>query len=163
MAAMQQLVLVVDDEPVLCKVLAGHLAQAKIANATAPSAESALDTINERDVAVVLTDLKMPGMSGLDLLAKVHEIDPTIQVILMTAHGSDEVGSKAFELGAASYVRKPFDRDEILFTVRAALAKHAAARPEAFSTPTREEMASASPSMKAVLDLVAKVAPTNST
>ena len=162
MSLMPPLVLVVDDEPVLCKVLAGHLDQAKIASVTAPTGESALDIVNERDVAVVLTDLKMPGMSGLDLLAKVREIDPTIQVILMTAHGSDEVGAKAFELGAASYVRKPFDRDEILFTVRAALSKHAAARPEAFSSPTGEAMTAVSPNMKAVLDLVAKIAPTNS-
>jgi DNA-binding NtrC family response regulator len=105
----------------------------------------------------------MPGMDGLELLRRTREIDPSIQVILMTAHGSEEVGAKAFELGAASYVRKPFDRDEILFHVRAALSKREALPPDAFASPTASEMVAGSPGMKSVLELVAKVAPTNST
>ncbi|MBI2931809.1 MAG: sigma-54-dependent Fis family transcriptional regulator [Planctomycetes bacterium] len=155
-------VLVVDDEPAMCKVLTGILAQERIPCVSASSGEAALEILNTREVAVVISDLKMPGMDGLELLGKALEIDPTTQVILITAHGTAEIGQKAWELGAAGYVRKPFERDEIVFEVRRALGKHEAARPEA-SGPVLGGMIGRSPKMKEVQDLIAKVAPTSST
>jgi DNA-binding NtrC family response regulator len=153
-------VLLVDDEPAMLKVLAGLLAQEKIATLTAPHAEAALRLLHAEDVGVLVTDLAMPGMDGLQLLEAALRIDPALQVILITAHGTDEVGRRAWELGAAGYVRKPFDRDEILFEVRRALSK-AEAGAEVAENP--DLMVGRSAPMKEVFALVERVAPTSST
>ncbi len=159
MSAMSK-VLVVDDEPAMVKVLSGFLAQEKIPCAAASSGEQALRVLHAEDVAVIVTDLRMPGMDGLELLERALGVDPSLQVILITAHGTAEVGQRAWEKGAAGYVRKPFDRDEILFEVRRALDKR-----EAGGEPAEPpgEMVGASAKMKEVHALVARVAPTSST
>jgi DNA-binding NtrC family response regulator len=153
-------VLVVDDEPAMLKILSGFLAQEKIPCVTAPSGEAALRVLHAEDVGVIVTDLKMTGMDGLQLLEHALAIDPSLQVILMTAHGTEEVGRRAWETGAAGYVRKPFDRDEILFEVRRALDKVKAGAEPAESPG---EMVGQAGPMKEVYSLVAKVAPTSST
>jgi DNA-binding NtrC family response regulator len=153
-------VLVVDDEPAMVKVLSGFLAQEKIPHVAAPNGEAALRVLHAEDVGVVVTDLKMPGMDGLQLLEHALHIDPSLQVILITAHGTAEVGQRAWEMGAAGYVRKPFDRDEILFEIRRALDKCQAAGEVA---ETQGAMVGQSPPMKEVYALVARVAPTSST
>jgi len=153
-------VLVVDDEPAMVKVLSGFLAQEKIPHVTAPHAEEALRVLHAEDVGVIVTDLKMPGMDGLQLLERSLAVDPSLQVILITAHGTSEIGQRAWEAGAAGYVRKPFDRDEILFEVRRALDKLQAQGEVAESTG---DMVGGSPAIKEVLALVARVAPTSST
>ncbi|HYF01500.1 MAG TPA: sigma-54 dependent transcriptional regulator, partial [Planctomycetota bacterium] len=154
-------VLVVDDEPAMLKVLSGFLAQEKIPSVTAPSGEAALSLLHTEDVGVIVTDLRMEGMDGLELLERALRVDPALQVILMTAHGTDDVGRRAWELGAAGYVRKPFDRDEILFEVRRALDKAAVGGAVAAETPGG--MVGSSKALKEVLSVVGKVAPTNST
>jgi DNA-binding NtrC family response regulator len=153
-------VLIVDDEPAMVKVLAGFLAQEKIAHVTAPSGEAALKALHAEDVGVLVTDLRMPGIDGLQLLEHALHIDPALQVILITAHGTAEVGQRAWEMGAAGYVRKPFDRDEILFEIRRALDKVQAAGDVAESSG---DMVGRSAGMKEVLALVGRVAPTGST
>ncbi len=153
-------VLVVDDEPAMVKVLSGFLAQERIPCASASSGEEALRVLHGQDVAVIVTDLKMPGMDGLQLLERALAVDPSLQVILITAHGTAEVGHRAWEMGAAGYVRKPFDRDEILFEVRRALDRREAGG-EVAETPG--EMVGQSAGMKEVYALVARVAPTSST
>ena len=159
MAAMPK-VLVVDDEPAMVKVLSGFLAQEKIPCVAAPTGEAALRVLHAEDVGVIVTDLKMPGMDGLQLLEHALNIDPSLQVILITAHGTSEIGQRAWELGAAGYVRKPFDRDEILFEIRRALDKVAAAGEVAESAG---EMVGQSGCMKEIFSMVARVAPTSST
>jgi DNA-binding NtrC family response regulator len=153
-------VLVVDDEPSMVKVLSGFLAQEKIPCVTASSGEAALKVLHAEDIGVIVTDLKMTGMDGLQLLEHALNIDRSLQVILMTAHGTAEVGQRAWEMGAAGYVRKPFDRDEILFEVRRALDRTQAGG-EVAETPG--EMVGQSPPMKDIYAMVARVAPTSST
>ncbi len=153
-------VLVVDDEPAMVKVLSGFLAQEKIPHVAAPSGEAALKVLHAEDIGVIVTDLKMTGMDGLQLLEHALHIDPALQVILITAHGTAEVGQRAWEMGAAGYVRKPFDRDEILFEIRRALDKVQAAGEVAESAG---DMVGQSPSIREVFALVARVAPTGST
>jgi two-component system, NtrC family, response regulator AtoC len=153
-------VLVVDDEPSMVKVLTGLLSQEKIPCVSASSGEAALRVLHAEDVGVIVTDLKMTGMDGLQLLEHALNIDPAVQVILITAHGTDEIGQRAWEMGAVGYVRKPFDRDEILFEVRRALSK-AEAGAEAAESPG--DMVGQSGPLKDVHSLVAKVAPTSST
>ena len=153
-------VLVVDDEPSMVKVLTGFLDQEKIPCLSAPSGEAALRILHAEDVGVLVTDLKMTGMDGLQLLEHALNIDPSLQVILMTAHGTSEVGQRAWEMGAAGYVRKPFDRDEILFEVRRALDRVKAGGEAAEGSG---EMVGQSAPMKEVYAMVARIAPTSST
>src|SRR5688572_20975238 len=153
-------VLVVDDEPSMVKVLTGLLSQEKIPCVSASSGEAALRVLHAEDVGVIVTDLKMTGMDGLQLLEHALNIDPAVQVILITAHGTDEIGRRAWEMGAVGYVRKPFDRDEILFEVRRALSK-AEAGAEVAESPG--DMVGRSGPMKDVHSMVARIAPTSST
>jgi DNA-binding NtrC family response regulator len=153
-------VLVVDDEPAMVKVLSGFLAQEKIPCVTAPSGEAALRVLHAEDVGVIVTDLKMTGMDGLQLLEHALNIDRSLQVILITAHGTAEIGQRAWEMGAAGYVRKPFDRDEIVFEVRRALDRVQAGG-EVADQPG--EMVGQSAPMKDVYAMVSRVAPTSST
>jgi DNA-binding NtrC family response regulator len=160
--AEQARVLVVDDDPVLRKVLQGMLAQDGIPSLSAGSAPEALAAIDRHEIAVMVTDLKMPGMDGLELLERALAIDPSLQAILVTAHGTAEVAARAWELGACGYVRKPFERDEIAFEIRRALDIQERASPEAMALTSGDMIGSSAP-MREVRALVAKVAPTSST
>ncbi len=84
----------------------------------ASSAEEGLEQIRERrDIDVVLTDLKMPGMDGVALLREIKLLDPRIEVVLMTGYGSIKNAIEAMKHGAADYITKPFDTNELLMTV----------------------------------------------
>ena len=151
-------VLVVDDDLAVSKVLAALLAQAGITCRQVPDAPSALEALRARPVDVVLTDLRMPGPSGVDLLEAIVARWPEVPVILLTAHGNVGVAVEAMKKGAADFLLKPFDREEILFTVR----KHLAAARH-HDRPPRPEVpmgavASTSPQMHEVDDLVRRAA-----
>jgi two-component system response regulator AtoC len=151
-------VLVVDDDPAVSKVLAALLAQAGITCRQVPDAPGALEALRARPVDVVLTDLRMPGPSGVDLLEAIVARWPEVPVILLTAHGNVGVAVEAMKKGAADFLLKPFDREEILFTVRKHLA---AARHQ--DRPPRSEVAmgavaSTSHQMHEVDDLVRRAA-----
>ncbi|MGC4120736.1 MAG: sigma-54 dependent transcriptional regulator [Myxococcales bacterium] len=115
-------VLVVDDDAAVSRVLGALLTQAGIPATIAASGEQALAVLAAQPVDVVVTDLKMPGMSGLDLLSKVQEQWPETPVVLITAHGTVATAVEAMKKGAADFVQKPFERDEILYVVKKALA-----------------------------------------
>ena len=154
-------VLVVDDDPAVGKVLAALLAQAGIGCSHVPHAGAALEALRRQPVDVVVTDLRMPGTTGLELLDEIAQRWPEIPVILLTAHGSVGVAVDAMKRGAADFLLKPFDREEILFTVRKqiAAARHADGQP----TPTPTEAAagsvgSSSQDMREVQDLIRRAA-----
>jgi two-component system, NtrC family, response regulator AtoC len=156
-------VLVVDDDPAVGKVLSAQLAQAGIACRHVPDAAAALALLRERPVDVVITDLRMPGASGLELLAEITVRWPEIPVILLTAHGSIGVAVEAMKKGAADFLLKPFDREEILFTVR----KHIAAARHSERPPAPEgrsgAVVSSSPEMREVQDLIRRAAGSTAT
>ncbi len=156
------LVLIVDDEPSMRKVLAGFLKQENIRCLASESGADALEILHRHDVSVVISDLRMQGMDGLALLDRIHEIDPAMEVILITAFGTEDIAREALKRKAADYIKKPFDRDEILFAVRKSLARCEAALPE---IPFGESASilGQSERMKGVFALIQKVAPTNST
>jgi two-component system, NtrC family, response regulator AtoC len=140
-------VLVVDDDPAVGKVLSAQLAQAGITCRHVPDATAALALLREHPVDVVITDLRMPGASGLELLDEIARRWPEIPVILLTAHGTVGIAVEAMKKGAADFLLKPFDREEILFTVRKqiAAARHAERPPAAEGdaaavTPTSQQM-----------------------
>jgi two-component system response regulator AtoC len=151
-------VLVVDDDPAVGKVLAALLGQAGIACHHVPDASRALEALAARAIDVVVTDLRMPGTSGVELLEDVVERWPEIPVVLLTAHGSVEVAVEAMKKGAADFLLKPFDREEILFTVRKQLARarHGERAPEA--APVARGGVSASPRMREVEDMIRRAA-----
>ena len=114
-------VLIVDDEPNVRRVLGTLLEQADWATTRAESGEQALDLVRAQDPDIVITDLKMPGMDGMELLGRIRTSFPEIPVIMLTAHGTVTNAVEAMKLGAHDFITKPFDRDDVVQLVRKAL------------------------------------------
>jgi two-component system, NtrC family, response regulator AtoC len=114
--------LVVDDDEAVGRVLTAILAQAGYRATLAPSAEAALATLEKLAVDLVISDVQMPGMDGLQLLRVLRARLPELPVVLLTAHGTVPMAVEAMREGAADFLLKPFDREEVLFVVRKALA-----------------------------------------
>lgn len=119
-------VLVVDDELALRRVLARHLEDAGYAVTTAENGRMALERLvqGERFQALV-TDLKMPEMDGLSLLAEAKRLDSSIAAVVLTAHGTVEAAVQAMRQGAFDFVEKPFHKDVLLMTLKRALEHRA--------------------------------------
>jgi DNA-binding NtrC family response regulator len=123
-----QRVLVVDDEESVRFFLTRGLRKAGYAVDEAADGAVAVASLSSIPYDVVLTDLVMPGVSGLDVLAAVHELDRDSIVILMTAHGTVENAIDALRKGAFDYLTKPFDLKELLVTIERALERRAVER-----------------------------------
>jgi CheY-like chemotaxis protein len=116
-------VLVVDDEPDVRWLLAGVLRDKGLEVATAEDGQAALEQISREPPDVILLDLKMPGLNGIQVLEQVKGMAPHMPVVIVTAYGDLPSAVQAMRLGAYDYLTKPFDNDEIVFTVRRALEK----------------------------------------
>jgi len=114
-------VLVVDDDPAVGAVLKALLQQEGIDSIWVSSGTEALEELSRRPVDTVITDLRMPGMDGMQLLQQIAARFPEVAVIMMTAHGTVPLAVEAMKTGAADFVLKPFDRQEILYSVCKAL------------------------------------------
>jgi DNA-binding NtrC family response regulator len=147
-------ILVVDDEKNQREILETILSSEGYDVTTASSGEAAMKFVESRRFDLVLTDLKMTGMSGLDLLRELTNYDKSIIVILLTAHGSVDSAVDALRLGAFDYLQKPYDSEKLLDTVSRALNK---------LTTLDAEIISVSPEMDKVKKLILKVAKSNST
>jgi DNA-binding NtrC family response regulator len=123
MAQEPRTILIVDDDAAVAKVLRALLKQAEIDSHWVPSAEAALEYVKTRAVDVVLSDVRMEGMDGVGLLRELSARIPDLPVILMTAHGSVPLAVEAMKAGAADFLMKPFERDELLFVVNKALER----------------------------------------
>ncbi len=108
------LILVVDDDRNLCRVLKGHLEKAGFDVLLAHDVDSALPVIREKDLDLVITDLKMPGKSGMELLPLSKEQKPATPVIMITAYGNIGFAVEAIKKGAYDFVTKPFDEMQLL-------------------------------------------------
>jgi len=106
-------VLVVDDEEQIVNALKIFLTTRGYNVFTAPDGPTAISRINEINPLVVLLDIIMPGMNGIDALVKIRDIDRNIRVVMMSALEESELIKKALKLGACDYVIKPFDLDYI--------------------------------------------------
>lgn len=111
-------ILIVDDERALVEEVADFFCEQGYECAIALSAEEALRLAEEKDFSVILTDIRMPGMDGIELTARLREISPESQVLLMTAHPSVETAVSAMRLGASDYVLKPLVLEDLLLKVR---------------------------------------------
>jgi two-component system response regulator AtoC len=116
-------VLLVDDDPAVAKVLGALLGQAGLTVHTARDGQEALALLGRKPIDVVVSDVRMPGMDGMQLLSEVSRSWPDVPVILLTAHGTVPLAVEAMKAGAADFALKPFDREEILFSVRKALVR----------------------------------------
>ena len=150
-------VLVVDDDPALGVVLDALLTQAGIGTRVVRSGEEALRAIEERHFDAILSDVKMPGMDGMELLTRLLQRRPEMPVILLTAHGTVPLAVEAMKRGASDFLLKPFDREEILFVIGKALvaAEGAAAAPPA---QPFDEMLGDSTAMREVRALIERAA-----
>ncbi len=114
-------VLVVDDKEMMRDSVGATLQRAGFSIATADGAQAALDQIAQRRPDCVVTDMKMPGMTGCELLEKIRQIDDDLPVVMMTAFGTIETAVKAMKLGAFDYLTKPFEGDELIISVKRAI------------------------------------------
>jgi two-component system NtrC family response regulator len=113
-------ILVVDDELAQRELVSGFLKKQGFAVISAESGEKALELFRHEFFDLVLTDQKMPDMSGLDLLQAIHAINPETAVVLMTGYGSIEGAVSSIKRGAIDYLTKPLNLDELLFRIRQA-------------------------------------------
>ena len=120
---MSHTVLVVDDDDSNRTVLERILGREGFAVQHAASGREAMEVFRAEPVDLVLTDLKMPGMTGIDLLKAVRAVDPDVEVVVMTAYGTVETAVEAMKEGAYDFVAKPLKRIELLTCVRKALEK----------------------------------------
>lgn len=114
-------ILVVDDEHLIRWSLEQNLKKQGYDVLTAGSGEDALKITREEQPELVLLDIQLPGMSGLEVLEKIKEIDEEIIVIMVTAHGGLETAVNAMRLGAYDYINKPFNLDEMAIVIKKAL------------------------------------------
>ena len=112
---------VIDDDEAIRESLAFLLQTANIAVATHPSAVAFLEMLPGIGAGCIITDLRMPGISGLDLLRRLQELRIDTPVIVITGHGDVPLAVEAMKIGAADFLEKPFDDEVLLASVRSAL------------------------------------------
>jgi DNA-binding NtrC family response regulator len=162
-------ILIVDDEKIVRESLFHWFEEEDYNVDTAEDGETALRKFDKGKFDLILLDMKMPGMSGLDLLAKVKEIDPDIVVILITAFASVPTAIKALKDGAYDYVTKPVDPDELAHLVKRALEQKALKveneqlRENLDEIIKPDNLIGESPQMKKIYELIHTVAQTDTT
>jgi DNA-binding NtrC family response regulator len=167
--AQQPALLIVDDEPIVQQSLSEWFRSDGYEVDSAGSAKEALRKVAEGSYEIALIDIKMPGMDGLELQARLAEVAPDLTVIMITAFASVDSAVKALKAGAYDYVTKPFDPDDLSHLVRRAV-EHRSLRSENLrlkesleaiaGTPT---IIGDSPAMRRVLELVDAVSSTDAT
>lgn len=161
--------LVVDDELIVRDSLDKWFREEGYDVTTADSAQAALAKMGDGRFDLALVDIKMPGVDGVELQKRMHEIDPEMIVIIMTGYASVETAVSALKNGAYDYVSKPFDPDDMAHTVHNALAHKRAEKEnerlrEAVATVARpQEMIGQSPAMIRVFEAIQTVGPTDAT
>jgi DNA-binding response OmpR family regulator len=113
-------ILLVDDEREFVQTLSERLLIRDMGSAVAYDGESALELIKEDEPEVMILDLRMPGIDGLEVLKRVKKTNPYIEVIILTGHGSDLDRDMCLELGAFAYMQKPVDIDELSEAIKKA-------------------------------------------
>ena len=165
---MKQRVLVVDDEEIVVRSCLRALEGGDFDVEAARSGGEALKRIEERAIDVVVLDIMMPQIDGMEVLQRVKEAHPEIEVVMVTGLSQVDTAVRSMKLGAFDYLPKPFDPDELKQVVERALERRRLLREDAGpdATPGRyrfENIVGSSPRMQEVFRLVAKCAPTSTT
>ena len=159
-------ILVADDEPNLRRVLSAQLHRDGYEVIAVEDGQAALEALEAHHVDVIITDLRMPRVDGMELLKKVTHTYPDVPVIMITAHGTVDTAVEALKLGAFDYITKPFEQSELRNVVakasrtRELSQRDVAAEP---SEPGRYRLIGQSPPMADVYQVIEKVADTPST
>ncbi len=159
---MPRSILVVDDEPLKRITLQIELAEHGYEVYEAADVQTARRIFDARPIDVVVTDVRMPGMTGIDLLTHVKQLRPDTEVILMTAYASVDTAVLAIKRGAYDYVTKPFTTQDLLAKLDRLFASRAAPR-AADGVETFGRLVARSPSMRRLFEQVRSVAPTDRT
>ena len=161
---MREAILVVDDEPGVRDSLAGMLGDEGYLVDTADSGEAGLKAAEARRYDLVLLDVWLPGMDGLEALARLRQADPELPVVVISGHGSIEAAVSAVRLGAQDFVEKPLALEKTLLVVQNALRRH---RLEAENRDLRQQVAGRhvmigdSPALRRLRAEIAQAAPSN--
>jgi DNA-binding NtrC family response regulator len=161
-------VLVVEDDQSNLESLERLLAREGYRVLTAPDARAALEVLRKQRAHVVVTDLMMPGLSGLDLLKAIKAISQETEVILMTAYGTVETAVEAMRAGAYDFVEKPLKRVQIAKSVakateKASLVAENRTLREEISQLRKREIVGSSPALRQVMEITAQAAPSLAT
>ncbi len=117
-------ILVVDDEPSIVSIMTALLESEGYEVATADGGEAGRDILLADEFDLMISDIRMDGINGMELLEMAHESCPNMSVIMLTAYGQVDTAIRALELGAFDYVKKPFKTEEFLEKVKKALEFH---------------------------------------
>lgn len=156
-------ILVVDDDPHILEVLEARLTSAGYRTVTATSAMAGLEVVRSQVVDLLISDVRMPGMSGMELLRQVKELRPRLQVILLTAYGTIPDAVDAVKAGALDYLTKPFEGRDLLKKVSEVLKRPVAGRPPQDGLPPigRVLWGGKSAAMAELYDLIDRIAPSD--
>ncbi len=162
-------ILIVDDEKNYLTILSALLDEEGYEVLTAPGGQEALDLHKTADLDLILTDMKMPGMDGIELLEKVKANDPDLPVLMMTAHGTVDKAVEAMQKGAYTYILKPFDNERLIIYVKKAIAMYQVVKEnrrlrDAVESQFRfDNIIGKSKKMRDIFDTIQKVAPSGAT
>jgi two-component system NtrC family response regulator len=160
-------ILVADDDPSLRRVLQFKLKQLGYEVATAEDGESALTALEKSRFDLLLSDVKMPGISGLELIERSRQIQPDLEIILITAHATISTAVEAVKAGAFDYVPKPFEDEELYLAIEKALKfkklenENRSLRKQLNGFEKHRRPVGASEPFKELLKLIEKIAPTD--
>jgi len=164
---MPERILFIDDDAAGREVALFNLRKAGYEVASASDGQEGLDAFAAAPFDLVITDVKMPGVSGLEVLRRVRAAAPDVPVLVITAFGNVETAVRAMKEGAYDFIGKPFHRDQLLLSVEKALERRRLAT-EVRALRIRaggvgREIVSTSPAMQSVLEMVSRLAPTEAT
>jgi DNA-binding response OmpR family regulator len=114
-------VLLVDDESEFVSTLAERLYLRGFHATTAHDGEDAIRTVLEEKLDLIVLDIKMPGLSGIEVLKEIKKIEPQLPIILLTGHGSTKEGMEGMKYGAYDYLMKPVDINELIQKIQEAI------------------------------------------
>ena len=164
---MKRAVIVDDDRPTR-RVLQILCERLDLDSTAFESAEPALELLREESVAIVLTDLRMPRMNGIEFMRELRRLDEEVPVVVLTAYGTVEAAVEAMKLGAVDFLAKPFDVDALEMLIQRSLEsrRHRAEvrywREQAEPAQAIEDLIGTAPAMQGVFALIRKVAPAKS-
>ncbi|UCF89994.1 MAG: sigma-54-dependent Fis family transcriptional regulator [Desulfobacterales bacterium] len=162
-------ILIVDDEKNYLLILRAVLEEEGFEVLTALNGQEALAVHETSDLDLILTDMKMPGIDGIELLERAKAIDPDLPVIMMTAHGTVDKAVEAMQKGAYSYLLKPFDNERLILYVKKAISMYQVVKENRRLRSAVESqyrfgnIIGKSKAMHAVFETIEKVAPSNAT
>ena len=162
-------ILVVDDEKNYLTILSAILEDEGFEVLTAPGGFEALEVHKSSDLDLILTDMKMPKMDGIELLENIKESDPDLPVIMMTAHGTVDKAVEAMQKGAYTYILKPFDNERLIIYVKKAISMYQVVKENRRLRNAVESqyrfgnLIGKSKKMRDIFDTIQKVAPSGAT